>query len=393
MEKKHLTVVSFLMTLLFSSFGGVIRAQTSDWGITLYATYTSRSVMPGKTLSYSIEVINNTNHIQDIGFNLVGVPDSWNSTLTVNSNSVQRIAVKPKTDEEDHSKSIDLDLEIPLKIEKGTYYFKVIASSENGYQYELPLRIKVTEQGVLETKLQVDQANMEGYVDDNFNYNVTLKNRTAQKQSYALTSEAPQGWGVRFQVAGDYVTSVSLPSNKTKNIMVKVEPSPKTNADTYDIKIAAMSGSTSAKATLEAVIKGKYDLKLSTPSGRLSAEVTAGGAETIKLSLKNTGTVPLHNIELSASTPVDWEVDFSNKTISRLATGSSTTVEATIKATNKAIAGDYRLQISADTPEISSDATFRITVSKSILWGSAGILVIVLVVGGIAYLFKKYGRR
>src|SRR5699024_2427326 len=112
-----------------------------------------------------------------------------------------------------------------------------------------------------------------------------------------------------------------------------------------------------------------------------------------KLLLKNTGTVPIHDVELSASTPVDWKVEFSNKKITQLAAGSSTTVEAIIKATDKAIAGDYRLQISADTPEVSSESTFRVTVGKSVLWGSVGILIIALVVGGIAYLFKEYGRR
>src|SRR5699024_12636194 len=113
------------------------------------------------------------------------------------------------------------------------------------------------------------------------------------------------------QVAGDYVTSVSLPSNETKNVSVNITPSPKAKADTYKIQLAATSGSTSARATLEAAIKGKYDLALTTPSGRLSTEVTAGGEQTIKLLLKNTGTVPIHDVDLSASTPVDWKVEFS----------------------------------------------------------------------------------
>src|SRR5699024_1404108 len=189
--------------------------------------------------------------------------------LTSDANTIQRIAVKSG---EDHSKSIDLDLEIPLKIEKGTYQFTLVAESESGYRDELPLRIEVTEQGGLETELQIDQANMEGYVDSDFNYNITLKNRTAQEQNYSLTADAPQACAVRVQVAADYATSVSLPSNETKNVSVNISPSPKAKADTYKIQLAATSGSTSARATLEAAIKGKYDLALTTPSGRLSTE-------------------------------------------------------------------------------------------------------------------------
>ncbi len=393
MEKKYVTIISFIMVLFLSPLCRTAQAQTIDWGITLYTTYTSRSVTPGETITYDVQVMNNTNRIQNIGFTLVGMPDKWSAKVTANGNEIQRIAVKPETEEEDYSKSINLELDIPLKVEKGTYYFKLIAKSENEYHDELPLRIKVTEQGVLETELQVDQANMEGYVDSDFTYNITLKNQTAQKQSYALTAEAPEGWGVRFQVMGNYVTSVSLPSGKIKDISVNVTPSPKAKADTFNIQIATLSGNTKARATLETVIKGEYDLTLSTPTGRLSTEVTAGGEQSIKLLLKNTGTVPLHNIELSANSPVGWDVEFSDKKIRRLAAGSSITVEAIIKAADKAIAGDYRLQIDSDTPEVSSKTTFRVTVDKSVLWGSVGIFIIAVVVGGIAYLFKKYGRR
>lgn len=393
MEKKYVTIVSLLLIPFFCLMPRSTQAKPIDRGIVLYATYTSRSVTPGKSLSYSIEVINNTGDIQNISFMLEDIPNSWDPTLTMDANTIQRIAIKPETGDGNFSKIIDLNLEIPLKIEKGTYQFTLIAESESGLRYRLPLQIEVTEKGVLETELEVDQANMEGYVDSDFNYNITLKNRTAQKQSYALTADAPRGWNVRFKVGGDYVTSVSIPSNKTENINVNVMPSPKANADTYKINIAATSGGTADRATLEAAIKGKYDISLTTPTGRLSTEVTAGGEQTIKLLVKNTGTVPLHDIDLSSSTPVDWKVEFSDKKINKLAAGSSTTVEATIKAAGKAIAGDYRLNINADTPEVSSKATFRVTVSKSVLWGSVGIIIIALVVGGIGYLFKNYGRR
>jgi len=36
---------------------------------------------------------------------------------------------------------------------------------------------------------------------------------------------------------------------------------------------------------------------------------------------------------------------------------------------------------------------FRITVETSMLWGLIGVLIILVVIGGIYYLIRKYGRR
>lgn len=366
-----------------------------DQGIILYTAYTSQSVTPGKTLSYSIEVINETDQIQNVTLSPRGIPGSWEPSLTAGANSIHKIAVKPSeyASDSEHSREVDLKLNIPLKIEKGYYSFELFAETDSGVEYRLPLEVRVTEQGVFKTDLQVDQANMEGYADSDFNYNVTLSNQTAQEQNYALAAASPPGWDVRFQVGGSYATSVTVGTNETENVSVQVTPPEKTAADTTKVVIRATSGTTSAQDTLETVIKGRYGLNLTTPSGRLSTEVTAGGEQRVELLLENEGTVPLRDISLSSSAPANWNVDFDTDQITRLDPGERATVDATVAASSKAIAGDYRLQVDADTPEASSSATFRVTVNKSVVWGSAGIFIILLVIGGISYLFKKYGRR
>ena len=55
--------------------------------------------------------------------------------------------------------------------------------------------------------------------------------------------------------------------------------------------------------------------------------------------------------------------------------------------------GDYVATMEARTPEVNATAQFRIAVKTPMLWGWVGILVIVVAVGGVYYLFRKYGRR
>ena len=396
MEKTHSTVTKLLLFFLVCLFPLVSQSKSrirSGQGIILYTPYISRSVTPGKDLSYHVEIINQTNNIQNITLSVLGVPHNWKPSLRSGVNVIQQIAVKPKTLGKSDSKNIDLDLDIPLKIRKGSYHFKLIAKSDNGLEYVLPLRVRVTEQGILKTELQVPQANREGYANSSFDYNLTLKNHTTEKQNYALNAETPPGWDLRFEIASNYVTSVTVASNKTKQIHVHIKPNPNVKKGTYHLVVRANSGNSSAQTKLEIVVKGKYKMDLTTPSSRLSTDVTAGGKKTIKLLVKNTGSVPLNDVKLSSSTPDDWNVKFDPKQVSMLQPGESSTVDATIEASSKAIAGDYVLRINATTPNVSSKATFRVTVNKSVVWGSVGIGFIVLVIAGIFYLVKKYGRR
>lgn len=90
-------------------------------------------------------------------------------------------------------------------------------------------------------------------------------------------------------------------------------------AGTYAIPVKAATNATSAEAELEAVITGTHELKLTTPSERLNAKVTAGGKETIELEIKNTGSAPVADIELSAEAPAKWSVKFEHEKITHLA--------------------------------------------------------------------------
>ena len=80
-------------------------------------------------------------------------------------------------------------------------------------------------------------------------------------------------------------------------------------------------------------------------------------------------------------------------TIAQLEPGKSETIKVTVTASDEAIAGDYVVTFSASSAETSSEATFRISVETSTLWGIVAVLIIALVVAGLYYIVRKYGRR
>ncbi|GIQ70235.1 hypothetical protein DUZ99_06405 [Xylanibacillus composti] len=379
--KKRISLL--LLLAMAASVLGAVPVQAAE-GVTLFTRYTNVSLAPGDSINYSVDIVNNGTGVATVPLTVVGMPEGWEYDLRGGGHQLREISVMPG-----ESESVFLDVTVPLQVERGTYEFSLAA----GTLARLPLTIEVTEKGTFQTALTTDQANLEGHADSSFSYSLKLDNRTAEAQNYALQAQADPGWSVSFMAGGNRVTSVEASAGATETISVQVQPPAQVKEGTYKIPITASNQSTRAELELEAVITGSYGLSLSTPTGRLSSEVTAGGERSIELQVTNTGTADLRDINLTYNAPVDWEVSFNPKNIEQLAAGQSTTVEAVVRASKKAIAGDYVTSMTATSPEASSSADFRIAVKGSMLWGWIGVLIIAAVLVGIYAMIRKYGRR
>jgi uncharacterized membrane protein len=372
--------------LVFSLLGvftfGICHADNPK-GVTLYTPYTQISVAPGESIDYSVDVINGNEAVEVLELSVSGIPRGWSHELKSGGWKIGQISVLPG-----EKKTLSLKVEVPIQVNKGTYYFRINAGS-----HSLPLTIVVSAQGTFKTEFTTDQANMEGQASATFNYNANLRNRTAEEQLYALTANAPRGWNVLFRANGRQVTSVEVAPNATTNVSIEIKPPAAIGTGSFKIPVRAFTSSTSAELDFEAVITGSYSMELTTPTGLLSSSITAGDVKKIELEIRNTGSSELKTIEFSSGKPADWEVTFEPDKIESLIASSSTTVTAIVKASRKAIPGDYMVKMTAKTPETSSTADFRMAVKTSMLWGWIGILVIVAVLGGVYYLFRKYGRR
>lgn len=374
--------------LLLSAFIGIIILGTNSVlagnSVTLYTPYTKITVAPGESVDYSVDVINNSDELQNVDLSVSGIPKLWNYNLKCGGLAISQLSILPK-----EKKSFTLKVEVPFQVNKGSYRFKVSAG-ELGF---LPLAITISEKGTYETEFSSDQPNMEGHSGSTFSFRSKLNNQTADVQLYALMAEVQRGWNVVFKTGGKQVSSVEIEANGNKEINIDINPPAQVEAGKYKIPITAVTNNTSSKLELEVVITGTYNMELTTQTGLLSANITAGEEKKLELVVKNTGSSPLTDIQLSSSAPSNWSVQFNPKKIDRLQPASTTQVYATIKADKKAIPGDYITNMEARTPEVTAKASFRIAVKTPLLWGWIGILIIFGALGSVYYLFRKYGRR
>jgi len=350
----------------------------------LYTPYPHITVPPGEAIDYTIDLINNGSSIATAEVVVEGLPEGWKQTLRSGGWNAQAISVLPH-----EKKSLDLKIELPYDIEKKAYTFRVVARGHS----VLPITVEVSEKGTVKTVFTADQGNMQGHATSDFNFRTKLENQTGEKQLYALSSQAPRGWTVVFKPNYQQATSVEIEPGQSKDIQVEVKAPYNVKAGKYTIPVVASTGSSTARLDLEVDISGTYGIELTTPDGRLSEKITAGRKKNIELEVRNSGSIDLKSVRMSANKPQGWEVTFTPDTIPLIAAGESAKVTAQVRAYEKSIPGDYVLNLTAQTPEATSTAAFRMSVKTPMLWGWLGILIILGVIGTMVYLFRKYGRR
>ncbi|HEY4207519.1 MAG TPA: NEW3 domain-containing protein [Puia sp.] len=374
----------FCVLLLTASFTATPVQKCSAQNFYLYTPYTEISVPPGQSIDYSIDVVNKGSSPHSADLTVQGLPKDWTWQVKSGGWNIKSISVLPG-----EKKNFSLQLQVPLKVNKGTYHFTVVAKGSS----EMPLAVVVSQQGTFRTEFTTDQSNMAGAANSTFTFNAKLRNSTDAAQAYALNTAAPPGWKVTFKASYKQVSSVNIEPGKIQDIIIEVDPPDETAAGTYKVPVVATTGATSADLPLEVNITGSYALQLTTPTGLLSTSTTAGDHHRLELLVKNTGSADLKNIDFASTVPANWDVNFDPKKIDDLPPGQTAQIAATVTPDQKAIAGDYMANLSARAAGISAIAPLRVSVETSILWSWSGILIILIAAGSVYYLFRKYGRR
>jgi len=235
--------------------------------------------------------------------------------------------------------------------------------------------------------------NIEAAANETFRYTTTLHNGSANARVYEMKANLPVGWTITYKVEGSQVTSINMDAGKTQDVAIEINATASADPNKYTIPVKAISSSDTLSLNLEAVVKGSYGMTLTTPTGRLSDEVTSGSQKELQLVIKNSGTLPLNDIQISSQLPTNWESSFEPAKIRQLEPGKSIDVTVTLKVPDKTIAGDYAANFTTTNSNTNAQIAFRLVVKTSLLSGWIGVLVILLAIGIVYYLIRKYGRR
>ncbi len=379
-------VIALLLTMTHSANAESISVPSLE----LSTQYPAMVVKAGDSLTFDLDIDNNTGKSQDISLSIQSIPENWTGSFSASSKQVSIVHVK----NEEANTSVDFALDIPLDAPDGEYIVALKAQGE-GYHDVMEIKLTLSAEEVGDSSFTVEYPSQEGDADTSFSYDATLINNMLSDQSYSFAASAPTGWQVSFKPSGEStkVAALDVEARSTQGVDISIEPPAGIEAGTYDIAVTATSANEKMTLDLSITITGSYELSLSTPSGRLSFDAYANKESAVQLSLTNEGNTELTNVNLTSSAPSGWNVRFANETIELIEAGATIETTAYITPGEDAMSGDYVTTLSAKNSNASDSAEFRVTVKTETKWGFAGVAIIAAMAAVLYSVMKKYGRR
>ena len=385
----RLAPVIAALTLSSMILATLVPFATAANGLKVTTPYTAVSVAPGNKVSFDLTVTSTES--ANVSLSLSGVPSGWTANIFGGGFVVEGVSVDSKT-----PAKVRLDVTVPSEATAGSSTIRVTAAG-GGSSDTLPVAIRVNSSAAGDLTLTTTTPELTGSADKDFKFDLTFKNDTAQDVTVSATATGPEGWTLDTTLTGAAdAASTIVKAGSTQSISVSAKAPEGTAADTYPIKVTATAGDRTAEADVSVAVTGSYSMTLSTPTQILSASGSAGSATSMTFVVTNTGTAPISKVTLVGTPPSGWTVTVDPKDgLDTIAPNQTGNINAVITPSKDAIAGDYQISFKASSTEDSTGATalIRFTVDTSPVWLIVGIAIIILMLGGLYYVFRTYGRR
>lgn len=361
----------------------------------LVMAYTSVTVGPGQEFEMDTEIINPRKATVQVNVGVDSLPEGWTAGFHSRypSYPVSGIMVQGNK-----NTTLEFKVKLPDNVEPGDYEVAVMARDGNGEKVEkaklaLSVSAKKVDTGGL--KMESQYPVLSGTSEQTFKFGIDLKNETDNPLTTALAALAPPGWVVRIkpQFEDTQISSIALKKDSTETLSVEIQPPQLGEPGDYPVVVKARSAGFSAQADLKITLAGTRELNVGTATGRLNANVTAGEQSQVDFLIGNSGTAPLTNLSFITSKPDGWEMNFKPEKVDSLNPGEVREVKMEITAPDRAVAGDYMVNVTTNSPDTSRSVDFRITVSTPTIWGWIGAFIVAAVVLALAAVFIRLGRR
>lgn len=379
-------LAAFLLSTGLLLITGIAPVVATAATFNLTTPYPSVTIQPGNTVTFDLDVAVPSPERVDLA--VTGAPSGWTASVRGGGNIVNSVYAGGST-----AAAVQLSVTVPQAATAGSSTITVAATAGSDTR-RLPIVVTVLGTSGGAVTLTSDFPQLTGAPSSTFSYSVSLANTGTQKETYTLQGQGPAGWTVSVHPSSNaQALTDTIDGGGSDSLSVTAQPPTTVAAGAYPIQVTASSGGQSANTTLEADVTGTPALTLSTPNQVLNASVTAGSTGSIQMVVSNTGSTVLTNVAVTAAAPTGWTSTFAPATIASLQPNASATVTATVKPTSDALAGDYDVTFTATSGSATSNIDIRTTVQTSPLWGFIGLALIAAVLIGLAWVFRRFGRR
>jgi uncharacterized membrane protein len=364
--------------------------------ISMAFEYPGVEISPGEAITIGLVVQNRGQTDETLDVSIAEKAQGWVAAIKSAGMTVTGVYLPAGG-----SKTLSFEAVPPREEKPGVFLFRVKGQLSDGQlRLEKTLTVTVRERrdlthGTAGIGLAASYPVLRGSSEIFYEFALELENKMEEDGLFDLAARGPEGWEMNFKPAYEprYISNLQLKAKQSRKLTVEVKPPAGARPGEYPVNVRISSGAAFAVTTLTVVLTGTYDLSATTASGVLSLTALQGKPARISIFIKNTGTAVQNHIGLLSFNPENWVVDFVPDKVDGLEPGDTKQVEVIITPHDKALVGDYAVEIKANGDKVSKPVELRVTVKASSLFGWIGIAIIVAVIGGLALLFRWLGRR
>jgi uncharacterized membrane protein len=270
--------------------------------------------------------------------------------------------------------------------------------------FQVPMAIAADATAAPKLSVTSQYPSLDGYTTEQMVYDLNLQLIGGSPTVFNLSVTGPSQYSLQIREIGinSAISAIKLDPASPSPESVRVLATPNTvnppELGQYTFTFVISSGDLKQTLALQANIKSRYSMDLVAPGGLLSKQITAGKDNYLYLTLTNTGNDTLKNISFTstiAGSPRNWTVTFSPQSLDSLAANDQKEIKVDVKPDPGAVSGDYQISIIVDsaTQALEKQLDFRVTVLSSTVWGWVGVAILVVIIAGLALMFKFVGRR
>lgn len=389
--KRALVLIVLSMTF-FAGLGALAQEEEEPAGpvpsdeLAIVTPYPAVAVEPGDQVTFNLTVT--APNRSEVNLSASGVPEGWTSSFRGGGFELDSVMTGPATPAE-----VEYNVTVPAEASEDTVAITITADS-GSETAELQLRLRISAAAGGEVTMAPDFPGLRAAAGETATFDVTVRNDTPADLQFELNASGPSGWQVTAQPSTEeQASTLSVEAGGEATVQVEATSPPQAEAGQYPITVEAIAPENTVSTELVVEVVGSYSMTLSTSDERLNADVTVGSSTELPLLVVNNGTAELTGVTMEATPPSGWEVTFDRSELEPVPAGETAVVTATITPSEEAVAGDYVVTFSANGEDANDEIEVRTTVTPSAVWGILGIALIALTLAGLAWVFRRFGRR
>jgi|AGTN01.2.fsa_nt_gi Predicted membrane protein len=362
----------------------VVTPTPGPTGTKIYCDTPGQLALGGDTVTFPIVI---QNYGDDHTYSLSATNYAgWSTHYEYNGRQINQIYV-PENDKRTLNLVVETSYTSPINTHS-------ITAKVDGNSLGLSVTITSVNSSV---SVSAQVSTVIGSIGGSADYTLFLENVQSQDNGYSLSvTGLPDGWYYKFkesaQSTGE-LAEVIVPASSTKSLILEITPLLSAEEGDYNFT-AVVTTPDGNEITKNLTLRLKGSIGMSAASDTNRYDASPGQAFSIPIYVTNSGKgQALTDVHLEVSAPSGWTVTTSPEQYNSIKAGETQLFTVSVVPPANIVASLYELDINVVSDQQQTTKVYQINVTTSSIIPYVGGVIVLMIVGGLFVMYRRYGRR